>query len=154
MLRWTLALFIVLSGAPAGGADPAAPDSVSAAGGDTLVVSVSSSLGPGSTLFLLRRPALTPDRMLLSFIAPAPTRVPLTPRPVLFEASRYQTTILGADKGAYMGLAAGFLGEWLGVWDERTALAIMGAGAAAGGLWGGTAGYHDPGLRIRVKSEN
>jgi hypothetical protein len=77
----------------------------------------------------------------------------LPSRPRLVEATRYESTILWADRGAFAGLAAGFLGEWLGLFDEEAALAVIGAGAAIGALWGGTAGYDDPGFRIRVRAD-
>jgi hypothetical protein len=46
----------------------------------------------------------------------------------------------GADKGAYLGLFAGYLGTLAGAWDDETALKIMAAGAALGGIYAGTLG--------------
>lgn len=48
-----------------------------------------------------------------------------------------EKTLYGADKGAYTGLALGTLGSWLGLWEEETAWALMGAGAAMGSVFGG-----------------
>jgi hypothetical protein len=156
MPRRSFALLLAALGSLAGvaRAEPpslAPPDAAHVAA-DTVVVGASRFAGARGRALLLRRPGLAPDAALLGVTAPA-ARAALFPRPVPREASRLRTTLLGADRGAYAGLAAGFLGEWLGVWDERTALAIMGAGAAAGALWGGTLGYEDPGLRIRVRSD-
>jgi hypothetical protein len=63
--------------------------------------------------------------------------------------SRYQCSILGADRGASMALAVGTVGSWFGLWDEETALLMTAAGATLGGIWGGTAGNSSLDFRIR-----
>ncbi len=79
---------------------------------------------------------------------PAFTRDPV-PRPRVIRLSRFSCVARGADRGAFGGLSVGTVGNWLGLWDEKTAWAIMGAGAAAGAIWGGTAGAADDGFRLR-----
>jgi len=56
------------------------------------------------------------------------------------ELTPLQRAVYGADKGAYLGLAAGYLGTLAGAWDDDTALKIMAAGAALGAAYGTTLG--------------
>jgi hypothetical protein len=77
----------------------------------------------------------------------------LTLAPKEVDLSRFACTMYGADRGAYLALGLGYLGSLSGVWDDRTALVLMGAGAALGAIWGGTAGADDPAFRIRYEWE-
>jgi hypothetical protein len=62
-----------------------------------------------------------------------------TPRIEILERNRFQTMVAGADRGAYLGMATGFVGSTLlGFWDEKTAMHLIAVGAALGALWGGT----------------
>jgi len=69
--------------------------------------------------------------------------------PETVRLTRFGTTVYGADAGAYRGLALGYLGNLVGLWDERTLWAMMGIGGALGAIWGGTAGAADEGFRTR-----
>lgn len=74
-------------------------------------------------------------------------------RPRTYERTRFARVILGADRLAGSAAALGGLGLVGGLWGERTAGYLMGAGAVLGALWGGTIGADDPGLRIGVQTE-
>lgn len=51
-------------------------------------------------------------------------------------ANRFQRTLLAADKAGYSALAVGYLGTLVGLWEDETALYMMGAGAALGAVLG------------------
>ena len=76
------------------------------------------------------------------------------PRLQTVRLSRFACTAYGADRGANAGLFLGGLGNLTGLWDEKTAFYLMGAGAALGALWGGSAGAEDPAFRVRVEFED
>lgn len=67
------------------------------------------------------------------------------------QPTRFDTGVLGADRGAYAGMMLGFVGTQSGLWGQRTSWYLMGAGAALGALWGSTAGVHSPGLRVHIE---
>lgn len=67
------------------------------------------------------------------------------------ELSRTETAMRGLAMGASAGLFAGAVGGTLGLWDEDTSWAIVGALGALGAIFGGTKGYDDPGWRIRYR---
>jgi hypothetical protein len=58
----------------------------------------------------------------------------------------------GADRGAGTAASLAGLGLVTGLWQEKTAGWLIGAGAVLGAIWGGIAGAEDPGLRIRVQA--
>lgn len=67
------------------------------------------------------------------------------------QGNRFESGLVWADRGAFAGAALGFLGAQTAVTSERTALLLMGVGAALGALWGGLQPAEDRGLRIRVE---
>ncbi len=74
-------------------------------------------------------------------------------RPRLYERPRAIRALYGADRVAGTAAAVGGLGMVGGLWGEKTAGYLMGAGAVLGALWGGTLGADNPGLRIGVAPE-
>jgi hypothetical protein len=85
-----------------------------------------------------------------------PLAAPRLPGPRLHTVrlSRFATTAYGADRGANAGLFLGGIGNLIGAWDEKTAFYLMGAGAALGAIWGGTAGADDPAFNVRVTADD
>jgi hypothetical protein len=90
----------------------------------------------------LQEPLLPGPRPLASFILAHPRT---------FEQPHYARVILGA--GRFAGGAATLSGLGLvgGLWGQKTAGAIMGAGAILGALWGGTWGSESSSIRIGVE---
>lgn len=82
----------------------------------------------------------------------SPPAVPLLamPPPSTVESSRFSRLVLGADLGAGTVSSLAGLGLVTGVWGEKTAGYLMGAGAILGALWGGTIGADNSALRVRV----
>lgn len=70
-----------------------------------------------------------------------------------YEVSRARVALEAAEMGASLALFASALGTTFGVWDEDTSWYVVGAAAAAGALWGGTALADEPKWRIRYKWE-
>jgi hypothetical protein len=111
-------------------------------------------IGSPPSAFSLKR--LDPLDVLLraNFVATSP-RAPslLMGTSSLFvtrRATRFESTILGADRGAFSGLAMGAVGSWIGLWEEETAWHLMGLGAAAGAILGGISDNVD----IRVRADD
>jgi hypothetical protein len=81
----------------------------------------------------------------------------LTARPDLIyglervELSRTETAMRGFAMGASAGLFAGAVAGTMGLWDEDTSWALIGALGALGAIFGGTRGYEDPSWRIRYR---
>jgi len=81
----------------------------------------------------------------------------LTARPdVIFglervELNRTETAMRGFAMGASAGLFAGAVAGTMGLWDEDTSWALIGALGALGAVFGGTKGYEDPSWRIRYR---
>jgi hypothetical protein len=73
-----------------------------------------------------------------------------TPRPSTTEPTRFSRLVLGADLGAGMVSSVAGAGLVTGLWGEKTAGYLMGAGAVLGALWGETIGSDNSALRIRV----
>jgi len=136
-------IIVLLAGAGAGprtaaGLPPAAPDSISGqardypafAAPDTVVIEAERNPGTAARLSLLLRPVpAAADSARLGL----PSRLPgLEREPV--HLSPFARTIYAADRGANAGLFLGGLGNLLGLWDEDTALALTGAGAALGAI--------------------
>jgi hypothetical protein len=67
------------------------------------------------------------------------------------ELSRTDTAMRGLAMGASAGLFAGAVAGTMGLWDEDTSWAIVGALGALGAIFGGTKGYDDPSWRIRYR---
>ena len=63
--------------------------------------------------------------------------------------SRFDCALKGAGGGAKLGLILGALATTFGERNDKTALYLMGAGAAAGALMGGTIGAEDSRFNIR-----
>jgi len=61
-------------------------------------------------------------------------------RPHRVELSRFDCTLKGFGAGAKMGLFAGALAKTIGMADDDWTWYLMGTGAAAGALFGGTIG--------------
>ena len=74
-------------------------------------------------------------------------------RPRTYERTRVARIIYGADRMAGTTAALSGIGMVSGLWGEKTAGYLMGAGAVLGALWGGTLGANDPGIRIGIDSE-
>lgn len=89
----------------------------------------------------------SPRRILL--IHPVQLQVPTRYLP----PTRFQSGVLGADQGAFAGVALGFLGMEAGLWEERTAWYLMGAGAALGAIWGSTVGSENATIRVRIEPD-
>lgn len=137
-------IIALLAGAGAGprtaaaGLPPAAPDSISGQGRDypafaapdTVVIEAERNSGTAARLSLLLRPVpAAADSARLGL----PSRLPgLEREPV--HLSPFAATVHAADRGANAGLFLGGLGNLLGLWDEDTALALTGAGAALGAI--------------------
>lgn len=85
---------------------------------------------------------------------PGPWRVPspasFPSRPPCVELSGLGRIAYAADAGAYAGLSVGTLGSWFGLWDERKAWYLMGAGAALGAIWSGASGTGNSRVQIRA----
>jgi hypothetical protein len=126
-----LALLIVLAGAPPG-----------AGAGESPADSVGSGSSPDSLRFRLdlRSPAftLTAPRPELEVTLASPAW--LLPEPQTVQLSPFASTLHNADRGAYLGLAVGYLGDLFGLWSKETALYMVGAGAVLGAGWGATQG--------------
>jgi hypothetical protein len=90
----------------------------------------------------LQEPLLPGPRPLASFILAHPRT---------FEQPHYARVILGA--GRFAGGAAALSGFGLvgGLWGQKTAGTILGAGAILGALWGGTWGSENSSIRIGVE---
>lgn len=71
-----------------------------------------------------------------------------------YELTRMESVLYGADRAAMVGLFAAAVGQFAGLWDERTSLYMTGAAAALGAAWGGTLGHGDDDWRIRFRWEN
>ena len=67
------------------------------------------------------------------------------------ELSRTETALRGLSMGASAGLFAGAVAGTMGLWDEDTSWAIVGALGALGAIFGGTRGYEDPSWRVRYR---
>ncbi len=74
-------------------------------------------------------------------------------QPSVHERSAIGRVVFGAGKLAGTGAALGGAGMVCGLWGEKTAGCLMGAGAVLGALWGGTIGSDNPGLRFGVEVE-
>jgi hypothetical protein len=102
----------------------------------------------------LMRPWPSPP---LSYLAAAPA--PQYYRSLAFSALTHRRTyerpriaraICGAGQLTGTAAAVGGLGLVGGLWGDKTAAYLMGAGAVLGTLWGGTLGAETPGIRIGV----
>ena len=71
-----------------------------------------------------------------------------------YELTRVESVLYGADTAAALGLFAAAVGQFAGLWDERTSLYMVGAAAAAGAVWGGTLGHSKDDWRVRFRFEN
>lgn len=91
---------------------------------------------------LATRPATEARPSTLSLLA--------RPRPIFVEPTKFSRLVLGADLGAGMVSSVAGAGLVTGLWGEKTAGYLMGAGAVLGALWGGTIGSDNSALRIRV----
>ena len=67
------------------------------------------------------------------------------------ELTRLGTMVKGAETAASMALFLGAVGNTFGLFDEKTSWWMMGGAAALGALYGGTAGYEDPGWRYQIR---
>jgi hypothetical protein len=78
--------------------------------------------------------------------------VPLlaVPRPTTVEPSAFSRLVPGADLGAGAVSSVAGVGLVTGLWGQKTAGYLMGAGVVLGALWGGTIGSESSALRIRV----
>jgi hypothetical protein len=135
------------SASHSGPATAGAADSLRFAAGDTIEIVARRfrPLSPTWSLPLpgyLTTPRPAPDyrRHTLAFTA-------LT-RPRIYERPRAIRALYGADQVAGTAAALGGLGMVGGLWGEKTAAYMMGAGAILGALWGGTIGADDPRLRF------
>ena len=115
---------------------------------DTVVVEARRQWVPRPQVSLLYeslRPSLrTPGLLKVPNPASFPTRPPM------MELTRFGSILYGADTGAFRGLAAGTLGSWCGLWEERKAWYLMGAGAALGAIWGGVSTGKNSRVQIRA----
>ncbi len=75
-------------------------------------------------------------------------------RPRTRRLSRLEEIAFTADRAANTALFLGGVGHLIGLWDEKTALTMMGAGAALGTIWATTVGGKDSGVRIEVDARN
>ena len=117
---------------------------------DTVVVEARRQWMPRPQVSLLYeslRPSLG-TRGLLK--VPSPASVPT--RPPMIELTRFGRILYGADAGAYRGLSVGALGSWWGLWEERKAWYMMGAGAALGAIWGGVSTGENSRVQIRANA--
>ena len=64
--------------------------------------------------------------------------------------SRASCALQGAGLGTGTASSLAGLGLVTGLWGQKTAGYLMGAGAVLGALWGGTIGSESSALRIRV----
>lgn len=76
-----------------------------------------------------------------------------TPLTASLQLSRFETAWVGAGRGAYAGMALGFVGTQSAMWTQRTSWALMGIGAALGALWGSTLGNDNPSVQMRVEPQ-
>jgi hypothetical protein len=83
-------------------------------------------------------------------VRPAAVSLLAAPRPSTAEPTRFSRLVLGADLGAGMASSVAGAGLVTGLWGEKTAGYLMGAGAVLGALWGETIGSDNSALRIRV----
>jgi hypothetical protein len=67
-----------------------------------------------------------------------------------FERPRFSRAIVGAGQLAGTASALSGLGLVGGLWGDKTAGYLMGAGAVLGALWGATLGADAPGIRLGV----
>ncbi len=116
---------------------------------------------PGDTIEIVARRELRPGPARIGAAVPATfttteLRRPVSPerllQPRTVALSRFACAIYGADLGAGAASALGGLGLVSGLMGEKSAAWLMGVGAVAGALWGGTAGANDSGFRIRVEA--
>ncbi|MCZ6767382.1 MAG: hypothetical protein O7D32_10680 [bacterium] len=68
-----------------------------------------------------------------------------------FELSTLDCAIYGAGAATTMGMFLGAVGTTLGLFDEQTAWAIIGASALAGATYGVTVNANDSDYRIRYR---
>ncbi len=68
----------------------------------------------------------------------------------MIELTRFGRIVYGADAGAFRGLSVGHSGSWCGLWEERNAWYLMGAGAALGAIWGGVSTGKNSRVQIRA----
>lgn len=96
---------------------------------DTVLIEAGPDPGATGRLSLLLRPGRqAPDSTgLLVPRLPGLDREPI-------HLSPFARTVYAADRGANAGLLVGGVGKMLGLWDENTACALMGAGAALGAI--------------------
>lgn len=115
---------------------------------DTVVVEARRQWMPRPQVSLLYeslRPSLrSPGLLKVPSPASFPTHLPT------IELTRLGRIAYGADAGAYGGLSAGVLGSWLGLWEERKAWYLMGAGAAVGAILGGVSTGKNSRVQIRA----
>jgi len=132
---------------------------VSAGGGGPSPDSTSAPAGASAPF--VRAPEVklaypgTPHAISFAYPGSMPSRVDLWgPHREVVELNRFQTSVVGADRGAYLGLATGCVGSvLLGLWDEKTAMQMAAAGAALGALWGGTLGNDQLHMQVRVRDD-
>ena len=82
------------------------------------------------------------------------TTIPRTPNLSGFEVyrlSRMQCTLKGVGMGATTGFMAGAFGEMAGAWNEDSSLAIAGALAVFGALYGGGIMADDEGWNLQIR---
>lgn len=113
-----------------------APDTLAAPGypvftaPDTVLIEAGPDPGTAARLSLLLRPGRTAASDSTGLLGP---RLPGLGREPL-HLSPFARTVYAADRGANAGLLVGGVGNLLGLWDEDTACALMGAGAALGAI--------------------
>lgn len=69
-------------------------------------------------------------------------------------ANRFESALFGLGAAANCAGFLGVLGEFAGVWDEKTAWGVLAAGAAAGALWGGTLGNGKVRVEVGVQDRD
>jgi hypothetical protein len=115
---------------------------------DTVVVEARRQWMPRPQVSLLYeslRPSLrTPGLLKVPNSASFPTSPPT------IELTRLGRIAYGADAAGFAGLSVGALGSWCGLWEERKAWYLMGAGAALGAIWGGVSTGKNSRVQIRA----
>jgi hypothetical protein len=140
----------LMASPPEGEPDPGRPDETPFLRAPRLdllydVVMGRNDVGGGNPGAVRYNPAVGP--LQFDLVYPTPGRHHLGPRTV--ELSPLGRVAYGADKGAYLGLFAGYLGTLAGAWDEATALRMMAAGAALGAIYAGTLGPSHVHIQVR-----
>jgi hypothetical protein len=100
---------------------------------------------------------LAPPPPLLSYNfyrerVPVPVGVLL--RPHTYERTRFACAVQGADLGACLATNVSSLGLVTGLWGEKTAAYMMGAGAVLGAIWGGTTTANRTGISIGARLDD